>query len=350
MHNSVCGTARKFGVHSCLLTPGLSKYAFCLQVIGIVNNAKTTLPVIRKFPNFPAMKNIEYFLVRGLFFVFSHISLRWGKRLALGLTFLTEHIIRYRRKVILDNLRKVYGDQLPKPQKQFIHEIYKHFIFLWMEFLQSPHINSETVNRLLHIKNPEVLEMIRRRESGIIFISGHFGNFEWLGQGLTLMNLPPILGIAKKQSNLKVDAFIVKLRQQNGMRIIYTKEAMRESEKALRNKEIVAIAFDQDARHKGVFVDFMGLPSSTAVGTAVLHLRTGAKIVLVISVRKDYAQFDVYLKEIKIPELSGTLDDKIKAITQICTSEFEKWVRRYPEQWFWVHKRWKTQPPAEQSI
>jgi len=305
---------------------------------------KTTLPPIVKFSNFRAMKNVEYWLVRALFFVFSHISLRWGKRLALAMTFLVEHIIRYRRQVILDNLQRVYGDQLPKPQKQLLHEIYKHFVFLWMEFLQSPHLNAQTVQKLMHIKNPEVLQMVRRRESGFIFISGHFGNFEWLGQAISVMNLPRITAIAKKQSNLKVDAFIVKLRERHGIRIVYTQEAMRESEKALHNKEIVAIAFDQDARHKGVFVDFLGLPSSTAVGTAVLHLRTGARIILLIALRKDYAQFDVYLQEIKIPELCGDTDKKIKTITQLCTTEFEKWVRRYPEQWFWVHKRWKTQP------
>ena len=298
-----------------------------------------------KFPNFATMKNVEYFFVRLLFFVFSRISLKGGKRLALIMTFVTEKIIRYRRNVIRSNLRKVYRDNLPKPEKELIHEIYKNFVFLWMEFLQSPHLNRQTVHQLLNIKNPEVLEMIRRRESGIIFLSGHFGNFEWLGQGMPLLDLPPITAIAKKQSNLKVDAFITQMRQRHGMRIVYTKEAMKEAEKALRNKEIVAIAFDQDARRKGIFVNFLGLPSSTAVGTAVLHLRTGAKIVLLIALRKDYAQFDVYLQEIKIPELTGTSDEKIKAITQIFTTEFEKWIWRYPEQWFWVHKRWKTQPP-----
>lgn len=290
------------------------------------------------------MKNVEYFFVRVLFFVFSHVSLAGGKRLALIMTFVTEKIIRYRRNVIRNNLRKVYGNKLPKPEGEFIHEIYKNFVFLWMEFLQSPHLNQQTVHRLLNIKNPNVLKMIRRRESGIIFLSGHFGNFEWLGQGMSLLNLPPITAIAKKQSNLKVDAFITKMRQRHGAKIVYTKEAMPVSEKALRNKEIVAIAFDQDARRKGVFVNFLGLPSSTAVGTAVLHLRTGAKIVLLIALRKDYAQFDIYLQEIKIPELLGTLDEKIKAVTQIFTTEFEKWVWRYPEQWFWMHKRWKTQP------
>ncbi len=297
-----------------------------------------------KFTNFRAMKNLEYVLVRGLFFIFSRLSFKWGKRLALVLTFLVEKFIRYRRSVILDNLQKVYGSDLPRPEKQLLHEIYKNFVFLWMEFLQSAKLNSHNVQQLMRIRNPEVLEKIRHQKSGYLFISGHFGNFEWLGQCMALLDVPPITAIAKKQSNEKVNRFIVQMRQRNGMRIVYTKEAMREAEKALRRNEAVAIAFDQDARKKGIFVNFLGLPSSTAVGTAVLHLRTGAKIILLIALRKDYAQFDVYLQEINMPPLNGDSETKIKVITQIFTSAFEKWVRRYPEQWLWMHKRWKTQP------
>ncbi len=295
------------------------------------------------------MKNVEYVLVRSLFFVFSRLSFKWGKRLALLLTFVVEKLIRYRRSVILDNLHKVYGTHLPRPKNELLHEIYKNFVFLWMEFLQSNRLNSQSVSKRMHIKNPQVLQVVRRRESGFIFISGHFGNFEWLGQCMALSDLPPITAIAKKQSNLKVNRFIVQMRERNGLRIVYTKEAMREAEQALRRKEIVAIAFDQDARKKGVFVNFLGLPSSTAVGTAVLHLRTAAKIVLLIALRKDYAQFEVYLQEIAIPRLEGDTETKIRTITQIFTSEFEKWVRRYPEQWFWMHKRWKTQPSKVES-
>lgn len=292
------------------------------------------------------MKNVEYFAVRVLFFIFDHVSLKWGKRFALILAFLTEKVIRYRRKVILDNLHRVYGDKLPKPEKQLLHGIYKNFVFLWMEFLQSNHLNKENIRRFMRLKNPEIFEWVKKREHGFLVISGHFGNFEWLGQYLALENLAPITAIAKKQSNRKVDAFITKLRERNGMKIVYTKQAMEEAEKALRKKEIVAIAFDQDARKRGVFVNFMGIPSSTAVGTAVLHLRTGAKIILLISVRRDYALFDVFIQEVKIPELKGDLQENIITITQTFTSEFEKWVYRFPEQWFWMHKRWKTQPQS----
>ena len=295
------------------------------------------------------MKTVEYLSVKLLFFIFSRISLQAGKRFALLLTFLVEKIFRYRRKVILNNLHRVYGDNLPMPQKKFLHEIYKNFIFLWMEFLQMNHFGPQTVNQLMQFKNPDVLKHVEHRQRGVIFISGHFGNFEWLGQAMALQNWP-IWAIAKKQSNHKVDAFISKLRSKFGLKIVYTRDAMKVCEKALKNKEIVAIAFDQDARQRGVFVNFLGQPSSTAVGTAVLHLRTNAEIILLIALRRDYARFDVFAKVVELPERSGNVQQDIVNITQKISSEFEVWVRKYPEQWFWMHRRWKTQPEDNQVL
>ncbi|EHO43158.1 lipid A biosynthesis acyltransferase [Caldithrix abyssi DSM 13497] len=294
------------------------------------------------------MKTIEYISVKLLFFIFSRISLKSGKRFAGLLTILVEKVIRYRRDVILSNLHLVYGEQLPRPEKQFLHDIYKNFIYLWMEFLQINHFTPRTLDELMRFKNPEVLAQLKRENKGVLFVSGHFGNFEWLGQAMVIQGWP-IWAIAKKQSNQKVDQFITQIRSRFGMKIVYTKKAMQVCERALKQKEAVAIAFDQDARKRGVFVNFLGQPSSTAVGTAVLHLRTGADIVLLIALRKDYAKFDVYAKKIELPVKTGNLQDDVTAITQKVSSEFEKWVREYPEQWFWMHRRWKTRPASVSS-
>ncbi len=289
------------------------------------------------------METIEYLGVKFLFFILSHLSIKNGKRLAYFLTFFIEHIVRYRRRVILDNLHRVYGQNLPKPQKQFLHDIYKNFAYLWLEFLQLTRLSAKTLQQRMHFKNPEIFKQVHNRDKGIILVSGHFGNFEWLGQLMAIQGWP-IWAIAKKQSNAKVDAFITKMRSRFGIRIVHTKEAMEVCERALKQKEIVAIAFDQDARKRGVFVNFLGLPSSTAVGTAVLHLRTNAEIILLIALRKDYGLFDVYAQPIAVPERTGDLERDIVAITQKVSSAFEQWVWQYPEQWFWMHRRWKTQP------
>ena len=112
----------------------------------------------------------------------------------------------------------------------------------------------------------------------------------------------------------------------------------------MRKKQLLMLVTDQDARKKGVFVDFLGIPSSTAVGTAVFTLRTKTPVIFVANVRRSYAHFDVYFEEVKINEDLQSSEESIIKITQEHTRILEKWVRRYPEQWFWMHRRWKTKP------
>jgi len=99
---------------------------------------------------------------------------------------------------------------------------------------------------------------------------------------------------------------------------------------------------DQNAYKRGVEVEFLGQPSSTAVGPAVLHLRSGAPLLFGITIRRDYGLFDCYIQKIEIPKKGKTDDQLIREITQKHAHLLEEWIYEYPEQWFWMHKRWKV--------
>ena len=291
------------------------------------------------------MHKFEYYIAYGLFRLFQSISLKTGKKIALVLYFLVAFVFRYRRKVILDNLHKVYGSDLPAEEKELLRSIYKNFVFLWMEFLQSDKMLSGDFSSHFSFHNLEIFDKAFEEKKGLILLSGHFGNFEWLAQALSKKGYK-LWAIAKKQSNPYVNDLVEKVRTRSGIRIIYTKNAIKHSIRALGNNEVAAIVMDQDARDRGVFVDFMGLPSSTAVGPAVLHLRTGAPIILTVGIRKDYGQFDVYFEEAvaSAEKTEKITNEDIVRITQNHVAAFERWVRKYPEQWFWMHRRWKTKP------
>ena len=111
------------------------------------------------------------------------------------------------------------------------------------------------------------------------------------------------------------------------------------------------MAGDQDAHEKGVFVDFFGIPSSTAVGAALFHLKTGAPIVFVAGIRKRWGKFKFYFEHVPVPDNKEINDDNIYRIIQAATSILEKYTRKYPGQYFWTHRRWKTIPTdAEMKI
>jgi KDO2-lipid IV(A) lauroyltransferase len=289
------------------------------------------------------MHKLEYYIVKTLFYIFSRISIKSGRRLAMVLYFIIAKIIRYRKKVILDNLHRVYGDSLPDDKKRLLNNIYKNFVFLWMEFLQLTHLNKNNLADHFNFNDLDKLDRALSKGKGVIFMTGHYGNFEWLGQALILKNYH-VWGIAKKQSNPYVNEFIEKIRRELGAEVIYTKNAMKEGLEVLKKNHLLAIVADQDAGKKGVFVDFLGQPSSTAIGPAVFHLRSGAPILCAVAVRKDYGKFDIYFEEVTHNIKYKINDKKIKEITQLHASVLGKWVLKYPEQWFWMHRRWKTKP------
>jgi KDO2-lipid IV(A) lauroyltransferase len=249
------------------------------------------------------------------------------------LYFIIAKIIRYRKKVILDNLHRVYGDSLPDDKKRLLNNIYKNFVFLWMEFLQLTHLNKNNLADHFNFNDLDKLDRALSKGKGVIFMTGHYGikNYH-------------VWGIAKKQSNPYVNEFIEKIRRELGAEVIYTKNAMKEGLEVLKKNHLLAIVADQDAGKKGVFVDFLGQPSSTAIGPAVFHLRSGAPILCAVAVRKDYGKFDIYFEEVTHNIKYKINDKKIKEITQLHASVLGKWVLKYPEQWFWMHRRWKTKP------
>jgi Kdo2-lipid IVA lauroyltransferase/acyltransferase len=296
------------------------------------------------------MYRIEYTILKLLFYVFQNISIGAGKKIALFVYYLTYGIFRYRRKIILNNLKLIYGDQFPKSERQLLRGIYKNFIFLWMEFLQNNKVNEENISKIFTLNNKELFDRAYEAGKGVILISGHMGNFEWLGQMHSAMGYK-ITGVAKRQKNPYVNELVEKNRTFNNLSLVYTKDAMKEGLRALKKKEILAMVVDQDAKSRGVFVDFLGRPSSTAVGPAVFHLKTGAPIFFLMSIRKDYGKFDAYYEEVcSAAEPAKISEAKIIEITQKHSAVLEKWVRKYPEQWFWMHRRWKTKPVGVKSV
>ena len=243
----------------------------------------------------------------------------------------------------MSNLHLIYGEKLPYSEKKLVNSIYKNFIYLWLEFLQNKRLGIENLDTHFTIHNAELIDEKLAEGKGLILISGHYGNFEWIGQYYGLKGYK-ISGIAKQQHNKLVNELIVQNRKQFGVGVIYTETATRDGLTALHNNEMIALVADQNARSRGIFVDFLGQPSSTAKGPAVFQMRSGAPMYLIISVRKDYGKFDVFIEPIYEGPAKEPTDPDILHITQLHSRAMEKWIKKHPDQWFWMHKRWKTKP------
>ena len=168
-----------------------------------------------------------------------------------------------------------------------------------------------------------------------MFISGHFGSWEilgkWLGEHTDLF-----VGIALKQKNEGANNFFHEQRELPGTKQIYKKGSLEKGYQVLKDNGVLGLVSDQDAKSKGVFVDFFGHPASTPKGAALFHLNTLAPVVLGVCIKTDHKKYNIEIVPVK------TNSDSVEQITQNYTSILESYIKKYPEQYFWFHKRWKT--------
>jgi len=255
--------------------------------------------------------------------------------------FLLKDIFRYRRNVIITNLNLVYGSHWPKPRQNFLKEIYRQFVYLWFELLQSSRFDFAHLKQSIVLHNVNVLDDALAQGKGVVLLAAHLGNYECIGDWLAGKGYP-IAAVAKRQKNPWVDAYILKLRKRFGTQIIYSDQAMKKGLGLLRKGWIVGLVADQYAGDNGVEIPFMGLLTKAFRGPAALHLRIGAPMIYAFGIRRSYARFDLYFEAVPNPDSSELSDKNIGESTRCHSDVLEKRLRAHPEQWFWSHKRWKN--------
>ncbi|RMH64351.1 MAG: hypothetical protein D6677_05115 [Calditrichaeota bacterium] len=292
------------------------------------------------------MHLLEYFFIRLLYALFSRLPFAMARGFAHFMAFLLLRVAGYRKQVVIANLNRVYGNNWPAEPRRFLRDVYRHFVYLWMELLQTPRLNPATLPRHIQTRHQEVLANALAENKGVILLSGHLGNFEWINSGISLLGFP-FAGVAKRQSNPYVDRFITNLRQKWGSTIIDTASATKEGLRFLKNGGILGLAADQYAGKKGVPVSMFGLETVTFVGPAIFHMRTGAPLVFIAAERTAYGKFTFHFERLECGPPDADDSKTIARILQCYNDALEKWIRRFPEQYFWTHRRWKNLETGE---
>ena len=242
------------------------------------------------------------------------------------------HYIPKRKKTALKNLKIAFPDKSDEWRNTTLKKCYNFFIFNFLQFLAFPFdpnsIEIEVVGEK-HLKNAI------NQKKGTVLVSAHFGSWEILGHWFG-KNSYPLVGIAQRQKNKGANLFFEEKRQLSGIKQVYRKSGMDSLYEVLDANEILGLVSDQDAKRKGVFVDFFNKPASTHKGTALFHLNTDASLIYGICVQKNIGEYQVEFIPINPDKKS------VEDITQLYTSVIEQSIKKYPEQYFWFHNRWKT--------
>ncbi|MBN2201317.1 lysophospholipid acyltransferase family protein [bacterium] len=292
---------------------------------------------------------VEYALFRGMVFLCGRASMKTVRRTADVMGRLAFSVLRLRRSVTLANLAMAFPEKPAGELRRIGLRTYRNFARTFIEFLRFPVMDRDALMALCDFPGQAVLDEARRNGKGALLISGHFGNWEIVGPFLAAMGVA-VSGIIGRQKNRAVDGATRRFREKLGMRVIRPGVAIREVYRALRSNECVAILADQDAHAGGIFVDFMGRKASNHQGPAVFSIRTGAPIIFGYGLRLPDGRYSIEAEPLRIDGIREATPENVHRITQAYTSLLEKTVREHPDQYFWMHKRWKTRPPEEKQF
>lgn len=202
----------------------------------------------------------------------------------------------------------------------------------------------ELIRRFELVEGWDLLEAARAEGKGVIIVTGHLGNWEYGGAYVAARGMP-FDAVTRGMANPLFDAYIRRTRAQIGFEVIHDAEAVRRTPRALKEGRVIAMVCDQDGLNlASTFVPFFGRPAKTPRGPAVFALRLGVPLIFAASVRRPSGNYALLLSRLPV-EITGDRDADIDRIVLTYTQRLEAYVREYPDQYFWQHRRWRRQPP-----
>lgn len=285
-----------------------------------------------------------FFLSMGLFTRI--LPYRWA--LAFGAKFGSFGFccIPIRKQVTLDNLAMALPEKSESERLAIARQVYRHLGIMAIEHLRFPLMSPQDLLELVVFEGEDVLKAALARGKGVIITGGHFGNWEIMGCSISAAGYPTSFVVADIH-NRYLDRMINEHRASMGVKIIPKGVAIRGVLQDLKDNRCIALLMDQDAGKNGCFVEFFGRQASTPKGPAKYALKTGAAIMLTLSFRQPDGRLKIVFEEIKIDDLTGNGEETIREITQRATTRLEERIREFPDHWFWMHRRWKTQPDSK---
>ncbi len=272
------------------------------------------------------------------------IPRRWAIGISHVLGYLGFHLDKNHRKITIDNLTKAFKqEKSPQEIEKIAGKVFKNLGLLYFELAWSYNQSPKDMRKHFSIKDLHYLNNAYKKQKGVLLLTAHMGNWEMLAYVSEMINFP-LNSVFRPNDNVPIDTFTKELRVRFGLKLIPAKRAMRKILTILNQGECITLLMDQSVDwYDGVFVDFFGRRACTSKGLALLALKTQAPVVPVFLIR-DGENFRVEFKEEISLIKTGDKTKDIEANTQKYNDVIEACIREFPEQWLWVHNRWKIRP------
>jgi len=262
---------------------------------------------------------------------------------ALGLAFYT--LDGTHRRIARRNLAAAFPGRTDRERRTIARAAFAHFGRLLFQLLKFSTLTPQAMLARVEFEGEDRARLAYAQRKGVLFVTGHFGFWE-LHAMVHALQIEPIGLLARALDNPQLNLLLEQIRQRTGNTVIYRRGTIRRVMRALQSGQGVAVLIDQHIMSRdAIYVDFFERPAATTSAVAALALRTGAPVVPVFAVPLGSGRIRViYEHPVEAPR--GETGDAIREFTQRCTDVLEMYVRRHPDLWLWMHRRWRDNGPT----
>lgn len=255
-------------------------------------------------------------------------------------------VVRHRRREAAGALARCLPERPAAERRRILAAMYRHLGMTLVEQLRISVAGLRDFEDRIDIHGAEHLRAAAAAGGGTLALMAHLGNWELCGYCTRLIERP-VSVVVKRMRNPQLEVYLTRTRQRMNLRMLPAVTSFRECARVLKDGEFLAIILDQNTkRSRGVFVEFFGRPACTTTGLAVLAARQQVPILPIFVLRRPGQRFDLIIQD-PIPPPPDTRPASLQAATQHYTRIIEGMVREHPEQWIWIHRRWRTQPKPQ---
>jgi KDO2-lipid IV(A) lauroyltransferase len=253
-----------------------------------------------------------------------------------------------RRRVVMENLRLAFPEKSEAERRVIARATYRNLGEMIPEFLRVSFLPRHELERILEYEGWENGLAAKAKGKGVIACTAHFGNFDLLAAAHNLRGVP-ITSITRGMGKTGTNNFWSRMRKRAGVEELLVKRGntLSAAVRALKSGRVLGYVIDQSQPGKNaIYPTFFGVPAATAATPAILARRTGAAVIFVLSVPLPDGRHKVVIEGPLSPPDTGDLERDALLFMQDLNDRLERWVRRHPERWYWLHRRWKRRAPA----
>jgi KDO2-lipid IV(A) lauroyltransferase len=288
----------------------------------------------------------EYLALRGAVAALDRVSMRRAGNIGEWIGALGYRPLGVRRAVVERQVRAAFPGLGEEEVRRIARASYESLGRTTIETALLPAYSREQVLAMFErVDGWDIVERAQAQGRGVLFVTGHLGNWELAGSFVASRASVPLEAVARRMQNPLFDRYLTETRRRIGMTVIHDADAVRRVPRAMREGHFVAFLVDQGAVGlASTWVPFFGRYAKTPRGPAVFALRLDAPVVFGTALRQPSGRYAMHFEEVRV-ERTGDRETDVDRIVAAYTNTLERWIRRAPEQYFWHHRRWKHQRP-----